>query len=59
MEEIEVVYENGVFKPVKKVRFKEGTHAKVIIEVGIADIVENFSRKVKKDVLKEFLEERR
>ncbi len=59
MEEIEVVYEKGVFKPVKKVRFKEGTHAKVIIEMGIADIIESFSRKVEKDALKEFLEERR
>ncbi|WP_456443985.1 antitoxin family protein [Thermococcus sp.] len=59
MEEIEVVYKNGVFKPVKKVRFKEGVHGKVIIEMGIADIIENFSRKVEKDALKEFLEERR
>jgi len=59
MEEIEVVYENGVFKPLKKVKLKEGTHGKVIVKMGIADIIENFSRKVKKDALQEFLEERR
>ncbi|NJE04330.1 antitoxin family protein [Thermococcus sp. MV11] len=58
MEEVEVVYENGVFKPLKKVRLKEGTHRKVIIELGLADIIESFEEKVKRDVLKEFLEER-
>ncbi|AFL95186.1 hypothetical protein CL1_0983 [Thermococcus cleftensis] len=58
MEEVEVVYENGVFKPLKKVRLKEGTHGKVIIELGLADIIESFGEKVKRDVLKEFLEER-
>ncbi|ASJ10316.1 antitoxin [Thermococcus sp. P6] len=59
MEEIEVVYERGVFKPLKKVKLKEGVHGKVVIKMGIAEIIENFSRKVKKDALKEFLEERR
>ena len=59
MEEVEVVYENGVFKPVKKVNLKEGTHGKVIIEPGLADVIESFGKKVKKDALKEFLEERR
>lgn len=59
MEEIEVVYEKGVFRPLKKVRLREGTHGKVIVKVGIADVIENFSRKVKKDALQEFLEERR
>ncbi|WP_099209474.1 antitoxin family protein [Thermococcus henrietii] len=59
MEEVEVVYENGVFKPLKKVNLKEGTHGKVIVELGLADIIEKFSEKVEKDALKEFLEERR
>jgi len=38
MEEIEVIYENGVFKPLKKVDLKEGTKGKI---------------KLKKDILKE------
>ncbi|MEA2074850.1 MAG: antitoxin family protein [Euryarchaeota archaeon] len=60
MEEIEVVFEKGVFKPLKVVSLKEGSKAIVVVKTkGIADILEKFSRKVDKDVLKEFLEERR
>ena len=60
MEEIEVVYEKGVFKPLRETTLKEGTKAVVVIrDEGIADILEKFSRKVGSDVLKEFLEERR
>jgi predicted DNA-binding antitoxin AbrB/MazE fold protein len=60
MEEIEVVYEKGVFKPLKGVNLKDGSKAIVVVKTkGIADILEKFSRKVDKDVLKEFLEERR
>ncbi|MCO6042265.1 antitoxin family protein [Thermococcus alcaliphilus] len=59
MEEIEVVYEKGVFKPLKKVKLKEGTHGRVIVKIGIADVIESFSRKVEKDALQEFVEERR
>jgi predicted DNA-binding antitoxin AbrB/MazE fold protein len=60
MEEIEVVYEKGVFKPLKETDLKEGTKAVVVVRrEGIADILEKFSRKVGSDVLKEFLEERR
>ncbi len=38
---------------------KEGTHGKVILELGLADIIERFGEKVEKDALREFLEERR
>jgi len=31
MEEIEVIYENGVFKPVKKVNLKEGSRGKITV----------------------------
>lgn len=31
MEEIEVIYENGVFKPVKKVNLKEGSKGKITV----------------------------
>lgn len=58
--EIEVVYEKGIFKPLRGVDLKDGTKAVVVVKTkGIADILEKFSRKVDKDVLKEFLEERR
>lgn len=64
MEEIEVVYEKGVFKPLRETDLEDGTKAVVVVVVvvrhkGIADILEKFSRKVGRDVLKEFLEERR
>jgi len=60
VEEIEVVYERGVFKPLREIDLKDGTKAVVVLRhKGIADILEKFSRKVDRDVLKEFLEERR
>lgn len=60
MEEIEVVYEKGIFRPVGDIDLKDGTKAVVVVRPkGIADVLEKFSRNVDKDVLKEFLEERR
>jgi len=60
MDEIEVVYENGIFKPLGFIDLKDGTKAVVVVRPkGIADVLEKFSRNVDKDVLKEFLEERR
>jgi predicted DNA-binding antitoxin AbrB/MazE fold protein len=60
MEEIEVVYEKGIFKPLEDIDLKDGTKAVVVVRPkGIADVLEKFSRKVDNDVLKEFLEERR
>jgi len=60
MEEIEVVYEKGIFKPLVDIDLQDGTKAVVIVRPkGIADVLEKFSRKVDRDVLKEFLEERR
>ncbi len=56
---IEAVYEKGVFKPLQSVELEEGTKVLIEIKEGIADILEKFSRNVNKDVLKEFLEERR
>ena len=58
--EIEVVYENGVFKPIGKADLRDGTKGVVLVRgEGIADILEKYSRKVERDVLKDFLEERR
>lgn len=60
MEEIRVVYEKGVFKPLRETDLKEGTKAVVVVRrEGIADILEKYSRREERDVLKEFLEERR
>ena len=50
----------GFFKPLREIDLKDGTKAVVVLRhKGIADILEKFSRKVDRDVLKEFLEERR
>ena len=39
---IEVVYENGVFKPLEKVNLKEGEILKIKIEKsGLHDIIKN------------------
>ncbi len=52
--------EKGVFKPLKGVNLEEGSKAIVVVKPkGIADVLEKFSRKEDRDVLKEFLEERR
>ncbi len=60
MEEIKVVHENGIFKPLGDIDLKDGTEAVVVVRPkGIADVLEKSSRKVDKDVLKEFLGERR
>jgi predicted DNA-binding antitoxin AbrB/MazE fold protein len=57
---IEVVYEGGVFKPIRKADLKEGIKGVVLLRSeGIADILEKYSRKVERDVLQEFLAERR
>jgi len=56
---IEAIYEKGIFKPLEKVDLKDGEKVKIEIKEGLADIIEKYSRKVNKDVLKEFLEERR
>ena len=52
--------EKGVFKPLKGVNLEEGSKSIVVVKTkGIADIIEKFSIKVDRDVLKESLEERR
>ncbi len=56
---IEVVYEDGVFKPLEKVDLKEGERLKVEIKESLVDKLRKYRIKVDTDVLKEFLEERR
>jgi len=40
--EVECVYENGVLRPLKPVRLKEGERVKVIIKGNIIDLINNF-----------------
>ncbi len=49
---IEVIYENGVFKPVKRATLPEKTRGKVIIEEKLMGDIEEISKKVE-EVLKE------
>ena len=56
---IEVVYEDGVFKPLEKVDLKEGERLKVEIKESLVDKLRKYRMKVDTDALKEFLEERR
>ncbi|RUM33154.1 MAG: hypothetical protein DSY33_05415 [Archaeoglobus sp.] len=43
---IEVIYENGVFKPAKKISLPEKTKGKVIIEENVMGDIESLSKKV-------------
>ena len=58
---IEVVYENGVFKPLKKVDLKEGERVRIRIERSLVEIIRSYQEKFKlrEEDLEEFLRERR
>ncbi len=56
---IEVIYENGVFKPLEKVDLKDGERLKMEIKESLVDKLRKYRIKVDTDALKEFLEERR
>jgi predicted DNA-binding antitoxin AbrB/MazE fold protein len=59
-EKVRVVYENGVFKPLQEIELQEGTKAFVVLKAGkITDAARKFRIKVDKDVMQEFVEERR
>ncbi len=49
---IEVVYENGVFKPAKKVILPEKTRGKVVVEENVLGDIEEISKKID-EILKE------
>ena len=54
---IEVIYEDGVFKPLKKVEFPEKTRLKIRIEAvkpsGILEIAREFRKRVNLTKIKE------
>jgi predicted DNA-binding antitoxin AbrB/MazE fold protein len=57
---VRVVYEDGVFKPLQQIELKEGTVALVVLKPGrITDAAKRFRIKVDKDLMREFVEERR
>ena len=57
---IRVVYEGGVFKPLQEIDLCEGTKAFVVLKPGrITSVARRFRIKVDKDVMEEFVEERR
>jgi predicted DNA-binding antitoxin AbrB/MazE fold protein len=59
-EKVRVVYENGVFKPLQEIELREGTKAFVVLKAGkITDAARRFRVKVDRDVMQEFVEERR
>ena len=59
-EKIQVVYEGGVFKPLQEIDLCEGTKAFVVLKPGrITNVARKFRVKVDRDVMIEFVEERR
>lgn len=57
---IQVVYEGGVFKPLQEVDLCEGTKAFVVLKPGkITSVARKYRIKVDRDVMSEFIEERR
>ncbi len=50
---IEAVYENGVFKPLKKVELKEGERVKIVIKKSVFGILKEWkidAQKVKDEL---------
>ncbi len=57
---IQVVYEGGVFKPLQDIDLREGTKAFVILKPGkITSVARKYRIKVDRDLMSEFIEERR
>ena len=57
---IQVVYEGGVFKPLQHVDLLEGAKAFVILKPGrITNAARRYRIKVDRDMMSEFVEERR
>ena len=58
--EIQVIYEGGVFKPLQDIDLEEGTKAIVVLKPArILDVARRYRIKVERDVMSEFVGERR
>jgi len=44
---IEVIYEDGVFKPLERVELKEGEKIKLRVDESISDIIKKYRKKFK------------
>jgi len=58
---IEVIYENGVLKPLEKIDLKEGERVKIKFERSLMEIIKSYQSKfkLKEEDIEEFLGERR
>ena len=58
---IEVVYKNGVLKPLEKIDLKEGERVKIKFERSLMEIIKSYQSKfkLKEEDIEEFLGERR
>ena len=45
MKVIEVIYENGVFKPLEKVDLKEGEKLKIVVKKGVDHLIGKYGRR--------------
>jgi len=58
---IEVIYENGVLKPLEKIDLKESERVKIKFERSLMEIIKSYQSKfkLKEEDIEEFLGERR
>ena len=58
---IEVIYENGVFKPLEKVDLKDGERVRIKIERSLIEVIRSYQKKFKlrEEDIEEFLRTRR
>lgn len=56
---IEAIYENGVFKPLEKVELKEGEKVKIKLAENLVEKTKKYRVRVDRDLVSEFLSERR
>jgi len=58
---IEVIYEDGVLKPLEKIDLKEGERVKIKFERSLMEIIKSYQSKfkLKEEDIEEFLGERR
>ena len=45
MKVIEVIYENGVFRPLEKVDLKEGEKLKIVVKKGVDHLIGKYGRR--------------
>ncbi|WP_290598015.1 MULTISPECIES: antitoxin family protein [unclassified Archaeoglobus] len=56
---IEAIYENGVFKPLERVDLKEGEKVRLKLAKNLAERLKKYQIEVERDLVAEFIAERR